>query len=190
MQLVAAAVTSPAEHVARRPARAAIAAAADADVRKLTLGERMIYFNQGRLGSSGLKAVLLITAVLLMLTYGFATAPSEDLDEVELSLCSGTDQMEAQLIAEDWLTLKYGGRFNFAILWWEPLCEGDGYMRGEDGRDHKAVGCILAGRLRPVGHPMTGKEDHHARFLFQGGKLVSARETEPMTPTIIPYGAR
>jgi len=32
MQLTAAAVTSPAEHAARRPAGAAVAAAADADV--------------------------------------------------------------------------------------------------------------------------------------------------------------
>ena len=174
MQLTAAAVTPPAEHAARRPAGAADAAAADAGVRKIMFGERMIQFHRGRLGSLDLTTILMIIAALL--TCGSANALPKDLGEEESFLCSGTEQMEAQAIAEDWLTLTYGGRFNFAILWWEPLYEGHDYIRGGDGHSHEVVGCVLACLVRPVDYMRTGQEDVRFQFLYQSGKLLSARE--------------
>jgi hypothetical protein len=116
--------------------------------------------------------------VVALLCGACATMPPEETGEVELSLCSGLQQKEAQGIAEDWLIRRYGGQ-SFDVLEWSDPYEGTYTGWKSDGERFEATGCLLECWVRPSTAFLTGEKNSKFMFLFQEGKLIAAKDITP-----------
>ena len=100
---------------------------------------------------------------------------SEELGEGTQDLCFGTEQRAAEATAEDWLVNKFEGH-NFDVLEWGFLHEGELPVTEPNGEIWLAAGCLLECVLKPYSSLVMEQDERSFRFLFNGGRLISAKE--------------